>query len=114
MKEIQSFSHLHKLLVELWLASGVLDFVFILMLLSCAMIPLNPSFPPRHDLTPIRASSFFGSLSLLMKALVLFFTSPSQLLKIIFQGSSFGGIPSGEGEIKPFYWFRSVINIMVG
>jgi len=33
-----------------------------------------------------------------MKALVLFFMCPSQLLRTIFQGSSFGGILSGEGE----------------
>jgi len=38
-----------------------------------------------------------------MKTLVLFFISPSQLLKTIFQGSSFGGTPSGEGERKPLH-----------
>jgi len=38
-----------------------------------------------------------------MKALILFFMSPSQLLRTIFQGSSFGGTPSGEGEMKPLY-----------
>jgi hypothetical protein len=37
-----------------------------------------------------------------MKALVLFFMSPNQLLRTIFQGSSFAGIPSGRGRGNPF------------
>jgi hypothetical protein len=49
-----------------------------------------------------------------MKALVLFSMSPSQILRTIFQGSSYGRTPSGEGETKPLYWFRSIIDIMVG